>query len=1150
MTDADCPPGTPVIVVGAGVAGLTTAHELIARGYEVHVVERVDHKTLGRGEDLFATEGGPEVAEDKLQLPAGVQPLDLHDEHKPKKLVPPWVGGVAASLPIRVKPCTTGSSHRPEDVGTVAAASRFSATQAVAVLRPPTEELPASAFKVAGAAGWAPWERLFFQTEAAFLRQAAEWDEDKGFPDQSFKAARVIASRAGYTGLEPLTSKPALTQRQVPPHELRDFRRTVLKFLLATGAFPDAPAGLAEGHREDISALDDACPTWIGRLPTTVERTEAWATEQRPSAPFTGISLAAAPGIARWLRNGLVASQGDARVHFHVQIPDGLETHLSAVRKTVRALEAKLRGDTRIGRHWRDPATLTVETVPSATFSNPLQVMLINIAVEEVDARGNPIGYLPGEHGYRFFPSFYAHVFDTMRRTPSRTVEPRTGELGDPGDPFDRTPDRVVFDDLISMEDQAWAFEDGREPVLITRGRATSLHEVLQTLRMTQERLGFELSDVVRLQERYLRYLTTGPRRRRDLEDVTWSDYLGSGRFSEGFQFMLSHWPRALVGLESDRADARTFGSVSAQLLLDQVADRGVRDATLNGPTSAAWFEPWRRHLEDLGVCFHQDACLALALHRPKGATGTDTIRVRPVFERLGYRDALPGGFYDPSLVAPVASGTWWLHDGLAQSARDDTSRLARKPVDCVLPADAYVVLAVSPMEASRLSETLASATSPVPNGAQDLPTASRDRLTQAVASSDLGRTLRLLRPRGGSPFRPTAAVPAEPGDGLPLAHFTGIQFFPSRNDPIERAHVYFAATPWALTAISQQQVWNRRSRLPERRGVISVDVGDVGKPAMVYHRTADSAVDPIRREVTFWESTRGEAAQASWQAITRALDRPSHTHPQGNVLFHVDEGIVYGLIPVGEEGRDPRPVWLRPIPSLSSLTSGDAWDLLGTPWVLEPDGGLLTTSGPRNGDGDDAHRPLFDNTPYLLNAVVDGVGLHASWPGDLDASVPDRGYDVVLGNLVFAGSYCRTFTRLVTMEAANESGRHAANAIIRHRAEQGDYSGPPARIWPLEEREPADLSFWKTLDDRLHAEGLPHLFDVIEVEPLLEELLRSKDTGDAHRALDKLDEMVRAFLGRRPDLRSVSSFITPTLLGSMLSLMSGAGGRRSGGRG
>ena len=42
---------------------------------------------------------------------------------------------------------------------------------------------------------------------------------------------------------------------------------------------------------------------------------------------------------------------------------------------------------------------------------------------------------LPGEHGFRFFPGFYKHVIDTMRRTPqvqlglpSRSVARRVGQ--------------------------------------------------------------------------------------------------------------------------------------------------------------------------------------------------------------------------------------------------------------------------------------------------------------------------------------------------------------------------------------------------------------------------------------------------------------------------------------------------------------------------------------------------------------------------------------------------------------------------------------------------------------------------------------------------------------------------------------------------
>ena len=34
-----------------------------------------------------------------------------------------------------------------------------------------------------------------------------------------------------------------------------------------------------------------------------------------------------------------------------------------------------------------------------------------------------PDKYLPGEHGFRFFPGFYKHVTDTMKRIPQKTKD-------------------------------------------------------------------------------------------------------------------------------------------------------------------------------------------------------------------------------------------------------------------------------------------------------------------------------------------------------------------------------------------------------------------------------------------------------------------------------------------------------------------------------------------------------------------------------------------------------------------------------------------------------------------------------------------------------------------------------------------------------
>jgi hypothetical protein len=51
-------------------------------------------------------------------------------------------------------------------------------------------------------------------------------------------------------------------------------------------------------------------------------------------------------------------------------------------------------------------------------------------------------GVVPGEHGFRYFPGFYRHLFDTMRRTAVlSTGEDRYGPVV-----------RSVFDNLVGTE--------------------------------------------------------------------------------------------------------------------------------------------------------------------------------------------------------------------------------------------------------------------------------------------------------------------------------------------------------------------------------------------------------------------------------------------------------------------------------------------------------------------------------------------------------------------------------------------------------------------------------------------------------------------------------------------------------------------------
>jgi hypothetical protein len=129
----------------------------------------------------------------------------------------------------------------------------------------------------------------------------------------------------------------------------------------------------------------------------------------------------------------------------------------------------------------------------------------------------------------------------------------------------------------------------------------------------------------------------------------------------------------------------------------------------------------------------------------------------------------------------------------------------------------------------------------------------------------------------------------------------------------------------------------------------------------------------------------------------------------------------------------------------------------------------------------DDAITPTpgrRDNYGFLVN-VVDQ---YRKRPGD-----PVGGYEIHLNRFVLAGTHLQTFTRVTSMEAANESARHAVNAILNHR--QAGYAGELSRVWDPEENEIDDLQFLKELDDELFARGEPHIADILDVDAAIDNL-------------------------------------------------------------
>ena len=196
---------------------------------------------------------------------------------------------------------------------------------------------------------------------------------------------------------------------------------------------------------------------------------------------------------------------------------------------------------------------------------------------------------LPGEHGFRFYPRFYTHVIDTMKRIPS----PAGGH---------------VVDHLRPTTESAIALVDTGTWYRFYRRQVTRPFEVIAALELFFQELDFDDQDIGLFTAKILEFLTASDERRfGEYERMSWWDFLEGDLYSTNFQRQLRAVPRTMVAMDPKRGSARTVGGISMQLILDY-ADTGVsNDRTMGGPTSEMWIDPWIAHLATLGVSFHSN---------------------------------------------------------------------------------------------------------------------------------------------------------------------------------------------------------------------------------------------------------------------------------------------------------------------------------------------------------------------------------------------------------------------------------------------------------------------------------------------------------------------------------------------------------------
>jgi uncharacterized protein with NAD-binding domain and iron-sulfur cluster len=194
---------------------------------------------------------------------------------------------------------------------------------------------------------------------------------------------------------------------------------------------------------------------------------------------------------------------------------------------------------------------------------------------------------LPAEHGFRFFPGFYRHLPDTMRRIP------------DGGG--------TVFDKLTAATRILFAQAGGRNELIAGAHLPESLGDLAVLSRFLFEvmtQLGIPPHEHAWLMERLLTLLTSCDERRYEQWELqSWWVFVGAEERSAAFRrFLADGLTRTLVAARAREISARTGGLILAQLVFDLTRAGGRADRVLDAPTNDAWIEPWTTHLRGLGV--------------------------------------------------------------------------------------------------------------------------------------------------------------------------------------------------------------------------------------------------------------------------------------------------------------------------------------------------------------------------------------------------------------------------------------------------------------------------------------------------------------------------------------------------------------------
>jgi uncharacterized protein with NAD-binding domain and iron-sulfur cluster len=199
--------------------------------------------------------------------------------------------------------------------------------------------------------------------------------------------------------------------------------------------------------------------------------------------------------------------------------------------------------------------------------------------------------WLPGEHGFRFFPRFYQHIVKTMGEIP----------VGN---------GRSVADNLVDTTRGQIARFDRPGFYLPTRfpqspgDFQTGLHLLLALL---AGNVGVTLPETAKMGAKVWQIFTSCEERRfTEYERIPWWTFIEAPAASDEYKRYFGHGiTRSLVAAKARRASTKTIGNIFTQLIYDILRPGVSADRVLNGPTNDVWIDPWLALLNERGVAYH-----------------------------------------------------------------------------------------------------------------------------------------------------------------------------------------------------------------------------------------------------------------------------------------------------------------------------------------------------------------------------------------------------------------------------------------------------------------------------------------------------------------------------------------------------------------